>query len=232
MRTSRRQGVRTWATRIGVVMTAGGATVMLAAGTASAHTAGITGSATCGSDGNYVVTWSVANDLGMGATITQVVATPTLVTGLVGVLPGRTSEGLVVVTGSSTVPGTAKLATIDVSAVWADGFRSGFQKQLPLAGDCAAAASPTPSPTPTPSPSPAVSPSPTPAATVLVVPSSSAAAVEPSVEALSVTRPAAPRKALAYTGAPVGAIVGWAAGLVGVGALASYAAARGRRDRA
>jgi hypothetical protein len=191
------------------------------AGPASAWELNLSGAAVCDtSDGHYNITWTVQNPLNKDATITAVDATPSAVSGLVGLLPANSSA-----TGTTTAPGSAHIATIDVSVHFPNGLRTGFQKQLSLSGECAKVSSPTP----TPSVSPPASPTPAPLVHVTTaapspsVKATSSATVVPSVAPTEVIAPpaatAAPRAALPFTGASdTGALIGWGIGLAAAGA--------------
>jgi len=130
---------------------------------ASAHSVGPKGTADCGTDGKYTITWTVTNDYETQATLTNV---------KVGGVPNSDAPKTLAIkntpgasasfktTHAGTTTGGVKL---EGTASWGDGYSKGFDYTVKLEGTCKAPSTP-------PSTPPASTPAPSPSASKSVAP--------------------------------------------------------------
>jgi hypothetical protein len=212
--------------RRALVLAAGAAVAMAAAlsvgAPASAHHSTVTGTCAQGTDGGWVVTWTVSNsEKDIPATLKTVRWKPEGTT-LTTIQVGATVPAGGQLTGVQTVPAGQRWAQLTVSSEWVrNGKPVGEHNGKPKSGKvwfdkdkCA--------PAPSPSASPSVSPSATPTATP--------PATSPATPTPSGTPAPGGGGGLPVTGTAVGGIVGAAAVLLAAGAVL-FLVARRRRVR-
>lgn len=146
--------------------------VLLLTSPASAHDVSIKGSATCLTNGQYQVSWTVTTwrgrtDASMSNPEVNVTANRGI--GLVGTgaFTGANSS----FSGQFLVPGNAPSVSIEARArgTWGDGYEGGQSQTttVQLGGNCTG---PTPTPQPTVTPTPTATPQPTPTPSPTVTP--------------------------------------------------------------
>jgi hypothetical protein len=115
-----------------------GGLALAGAGSASAHSAMVDGTAQCRPDGTVSVTWTVTNDYQLPVQVTQTSSTGGgSVTGLPVTIGAASSSGNTNATVSQVgiTPGTPT-ATLGVHGVWSDGFSTDSSGTVTLPQDC------------------------------------------------------------------------------------------------
>jgi len=183
-----------------------GGAFLVGAAPANAHAVFVLGTAECIEEtGTYAVTWTVSNDYETEATIKVVghapVTAPVTFEDLT--IDARTGDENPTVTGTQTVPGNLKKASLSVTGTWSDGFKDRKKRgEVTLTGTCSSSPSPSPSPSesesPSPTPTPSESESPSPSASPSESESPSATPTPSESESPSPT----PSVSASETGAP------------------------------
>lgn len=146
--------IRQRAASIGATALIIGAGLIGIAGSASAHTTGLTGASVCDTTtGTFTVTWTgTTSQVPAGKTGTVTATTPNAgATLTVPPAPIAANAGYTIT--ETGVPTTAGTAQVDVHIAWSDGYSLNQVSALTVGGNCAIAI-PSPSSTPTPTDTP------------------------------------------------------------------------------